>query len=74
MASALSASEEEETSDPRAVDAVLSELVLMLSRISLYFRFLKKHIDVGGTRVEKSAAKTNARRSLCFIFLLRRAD
>lgn len=29
------------------MDAVLSELVLMLSRISLYFRFLKKHIDVG---------------------------
>lgn len=38
--------EEEEDSDPRAVDALLSELVLLLSRSSLYFRFLKKHIEV----------------------------
>jgi hypothetical protein len=51
VASASSASEDEETSDPRSVDAVLSELVLMLSRISLYFRFLKKHIDVGWTAI-----------------------
>lgn len=46
VGTASSRSEDEEDSDPRSVDALLSELVLILSRISLYFRFLKKHIDV----------------------------
>lgn len=58
VAAVASQSDEQQESqnDPRAVDALLSELVVLLSRSSLYFRFLKKHVEV---------RRVNSRKKLC---------